>query len=130
MRHGRTRLYKPAVGDRARIEALALVMECHTGELFRWQLARTGKATTAAVALEQALIARFGTLCNARHCQLGSVLKTGRPDQTMGMKTPAKAHALARLTCLETAGSSHIKAAASAAATPKCQTDSVALLGC
>ena len=42
--------------------SLALVMDCHTRELLGWQLSRTGKATTAAAALEQALIARFGTL--------------------------------------------------------------------
>lgn len=41
---------------------LALVMDCHTRELLGWQLSRSGKATTAASALEQALIARFGTL--------------------------------------------------------------------
>jgi len=41
---------------------LALVMDCHTRQLLGWQLSRTGKATTAAAALEQALIARFGTL--------------------------------------------------------------------
>ena len=41
---------------------LALVMDCHTRELLGWQLSRTGKATTAGAALEQALIARFGAL--------------------------------------------------------------------
>ncbi|WP_231583446.1 DDE-type integrase/transposase/recombinase [Luteimonas sp. FCS-9] len=41
---------------------LALVIDCHTRQLLGWQLARTGKATTAAGALEQALITRFGTL--------------------------------------------------------------------
>ena len=41
---------------------LALVMDCCTRELLGWQLSRSGKATTAASALEQALIARFGTL--------------------------------------------------------------------
>ena len=41
---------------------LALVMDCHTRELLGWHLSRSGKATTASSALEQALIARFGTL--------------------------------------------------------------------
>ena len=40
---------------------LALVMDCHTRELLGWHLSRSGKATTAAAALEHALIARFGT---------------------------------------------------------------------
>ena len=81
---------KRAVGERPRIEAkksvaakpderwstdlcrvwggrdgwlvLALVMDCHTRQLLGWQLSRSGKATTAAAALEQALINRFGTL--------------------------------------------------------------------
>ena len=42
--------------------SLALVIDCHTRELLGWHLSRTGRATTAASALEQALIARFGTL--------------------------------------------------------------------
>ena len=41
---------------------LALVMDCHTRELLGWHLSRSGKASTAASALEHALIARFGTL--------------------------------------------------------------------
>lgn len=41
---------------------LALVIDCHTRELLGWQLSRSGKARTAESALEQALIARFGTL--------------------------------------------------------------------
>jgi transposase InsO family protein len=41
---------------------LALVMDCHTSEVLGWHLSRSGKATTAASALEHALIARFGTL--------------------------------------------------------------------
>jgi len=41
---------------------LALVIDCHTRELLGWQLSRSGKASTAAAALEQALIARYGTL--------------------------------------------------------------------
>ncbi|MGH8759166.1 MAG: IS3 family transposase [Burkholderiales bacterium] len=46
---------------------LALVMDCHTRELLGWQLSRSGKATTAAAALEQALLARFGTLGRTPH---------------------------------------------------------------
>ena len=84
---------KPAVGHRPRVQALpsvagqanerwatdlcrvwagrdgwlslALVIDCHTRELLGWQLSRSGKATTAASALEQALIARFGSLAPA-----------------------------------------------------------------
>jgi putative transposase len=41
---------------------LALVIDCHTRELLGWHLSRSGKAATAANALEQALITRFGTL--------------------------------------------------------------------
>lgn len=41
---------------------LALVIDCHTRQLLGWQLSRSGKARTAATALEQALIHRFGTL--------------------------------------------------------------------
>ena len=78
---------KRAIGHRPRIEALpsvattpdqrwatdlcrvwgglltlALVIDCHSRELLGWQLSRSGKATTAASALEQALITRYGTL--------------------------------------------------------------------
>lgn len=41
---------------------LALVMDCHTRQVLGWQLSRSGRATTATAALEQALIARYGTL--------------------------------------------------------------------
>ena len=41
---------------------LALVIDCHARQLLGWHLSRSGKATTAAAALEQALISRFGTL--------------------------------------------------------------------
>lgn len=41
---------------------LALVIDCHTRELIGWHLSRSGKTCTAQAALEQALIARFGTL--------------------------------------------------------------------
>jgi putative transposase len=37
-------------------------MDCHTRELLGWHLSRSGKATTAGSALEQALITRCGTL--------------------------------------------------------------------
>ena len=40
---------------------LALVIDCHTRELLGWHLSRSGKASTAASALEHALIARFST---------------------------------------------------------------------
>jgi putative transposase len=43
-------------------QTLALVIDCHTWELVGWQLSRSGRATTATSALEQALIARFGSL--------------------------------------------------------------------
>ena len=46
--------------------SLALVMDCHTRELLGWHLSRSGKATTASSALEQALITRFGTLGRVR----------------------------------------------------------------
>ena len=36
---------------------LALVMDCHSREILGWQLSRSGKATTASAALEQAVIA-------------------------------------------------------------------------
>ena len=42
--------------------SLALVIDCYTPELLGWQLSKTGKASTATSALEQALLARFGTL--------------------------------------------------------------------
>ena len=41
---------------------LALVIDCHSPELLGRQLSRSGKSTTAASALEQALIARYGNL--------------------------------------------------------------------
>ena len=41
---------------------LALVVDCHTRQLLGWQLLRSGKASTAASALEQALITRYGSL--------------------------------------------------------------------
>jgi putative transposase len=41
---------------------LALVMDCHSRELLGWHLSRSGKSKTAEAALEQALIARYGTL--------------------------------------------------------------------
>ncbi|SFU92311.1 Integrase core domain-containing protein [Paenacidovorax caeni] len=41
---------------------MALVIDCHSRELLGWHLSRSGKPKTAESALEQALIARFGTL--------------------------------------------------------------------
>lgn len=41
---------------------LALVMDCHSRELLGWHLSRSGRSKTAESALEQALLARFGTL--------------------------------------------------------------------
>jgi putative transposase len=41
---------------------LALVIDCCSRELLGWHLSRSGKSRTAESALEQALIARFGTL--------------------------------------------------------------------
>lgn len=41
---------------------LALVIDCHTRRLLGWHLARSGKASTAVAALDQALITRYGTL--------------------------------------------------------------------
>lgn len=45
---------------------LVLVIDCHTRQLLGWHLARSGKASTATAALEQALITRFGTLSRVR----------------------------------------------------------------
>jgi len=67
---------KRPVGFRPRVQAmpsvamapderwatLALVIDCHTRELLGWHLSRSGKSKTAEAALEQALIARYGTL--------------------------------------------------------------------
>lgn len=41
---------------------MALVIDCHSRELLGWHLSRSAKSKTAECALEQALIARFGTL--------------------------------------------------------------------
>lgn len=41
---------------------MALVIDCHSRELLGWHLSKSGKSKTAEAALEQALIARFGTL--------------------------------------------------------------------
>lgn len=38
------------------------MIDCYTRELLGWHLTRSGKATSAEAALEQALITRFGTL--------------------------------------------------------------------
>ncbi len=42
--------------------SLALVIDCGTRQLLGWHLSRTGKASTASAALEQALITRYGAL--------------------------------------------------------------------
>ncbi len=39
-----------------------LVLDWHSRHLPGWQLSRSGKASTAAAALGQALIARYGTV--------------------------------------------------------------------
>lgn len=41
---------------------MALVIDCCSRELLGWHLSRSGKSRTAESALEQALIARYGTL--------------------------------------------------------------------
>jgi putative transposase len=41
-------------------------MDRHTRERLGWQVLQSGKVSTAASALEQALIARFGTLGRTR----------------------------------------------------------------
>lgn len=46
--------------------SLALVINCSTRQLLGWPLSRTGKASTASAALEQALITRYGTLGRVR----------------------------------------------------------------
>jgi putative transposase len=46
---------------------MALVIDCCSRELLGWHLSRSGKSRTAEAALEQALIARFGTLGRAPH---------------------------------------------------------------
>jgi putative transposase len=45
---------------------LALVIDCCTRQLLGWHLSRSGKASTAVAALEQALITRYGTLGRVR----------------------------------------------------------------
>jgi len=49
---------------------LALVIDCFTRQLLGWQLSRSGKASTAAAAVEQALIARYGCLGQVPHAFL------------------------------------------------------------
>ena len=88
---------------------LALVIDCHTRQLLGWQLSRSGKASTAAAALEQALIPRYGTLGRVPAPFLlrsdnGLVFTSRalkeqcahrRPHPALGMRTPAEAYALA-----------------------------------
>ncbi|MDH5821920.1 hypothetical protein QFW77_02790 [Luteimonas sp. RD2P54] len=49
---------------------LALVIDCHTRQFLGWQLSRSGRATTAAAALEQALLTATARLavCLRRSC--------------------------------------------------------------
>ena len=47
---------------RAGWTTMALVIDCHSRELLGWHLSRSGRSKTAESALEQVLIARFGTL--------------------------------------------------------------------
>ncbi len=42
---------------------LALEIDCHTGELLGWHLSRSGSSKAAESVLEQALIARYDSLC-------------------------------------------------------------------
>nr|WP_293716614.1 DDE-type integrase/transposase/recombinase [Stenotrophomonas sp. UBA7606] len=43
-----------------------MVIDCSTRQLPGWHLSRTGKASTASAALEQALLTRYGTLGRVR----------------------------------------------------------------
>jgi putative transposase len=43
-------------------QTFALMIDCHTRELLGWQLSRSGRTVTAMAPLQQALIARLGTL--------------------------------------------------------------------
>lgn len=76
---------------RDRWATLALVIDCHTRELLGWHLSRSGKARTAEAALEQALIARYGTLGRVP----GAVPATQR--QRPGLHQPKLYRAGARL---------------------------------
>ena len=49
-------------GGRDGWTTLALLIDCYSRELLGWHLSRSGRSKTAESALEQALIARFGTL--------------------------------------------------------------------
>nr|WP_245546471.1 hypothetical protein [Frateuria aurantia] len=49
-------------GDKDGRLNLALVIDCSTRPLHGWHLSRTGKASTASAALDQALITRYGML--------------------------------------------------------------------
>jgi hypothetical protein len=76
---------------------LALVMDCHTRELLGWQLSRSGKASTATAAFEQALIARFGTL--------GQVNKPFLLRSDNGLVFSSRSTCFSGLTCADSAGS-------------------------
>ncbi len=53
-------------GGRGGWMTLALVTDCHTPESLGWQMSRSGRDATASAALEQLLIARFGSLGRVR----------------------------------------------------------------
>lgn len=59
-RRSATDLYRVWGGNNGSL-SLALVIDCSTRQLLGWHLSRTGRASTASAALEQALISRFGT---------------------------------------------------------------------
>jgi putative transposase len=63
-------------------QTLALVIDCHTRELLGWQISRSGRASTATAALEQALIARFGSL--------GRVYRSFLLTSVMGWSSPRR----------------------------------------
>lgn len=68
---------------------LALIIDCRTRELLGWQLSRSGKASTAGAALEQALIARNGCLVRVQNPFLlrsdnGLVLPVGTTPASSG----------------------------------------------
>jgi putative transposase len=49
------------------VAVLAVVIDCCSRELLGWHLSRSGKSRAPEAALEQALIARFGTLGRVPH---------------------------------------------------------------
>jgi putative transposase len=65
---------------------LALVIDCHSRELRGWQLSSSGSTTTAAAALEQVLISRYGGLGRARprSCCAPTMAWSSPVDRTPG----------------------------------------------